>query len=296
MSGIRRAIRGAALKGSLAWAFVESVAKSSATVRLAANGARLTNLQMLAPVKVGQRVIVDFAAEDKPTVRPYTTSAAEVVEEETFAEAPKIEAPTDKAEYSDPKLRSYLVAGQVLKEEDFEHTFTYVGEWYTKVGVAFPFDRVSYDWGQQWNGEGVFIRYPGRYMCSIRIAMTYVDDIDYSSVKLGLTVENQTAGPNRTQYGWSLGYIQGVQVERWHDPASEIILLHWQGFVTANEGAVMQPEIRVEGRWSGRYRTVGLPVTFPQSGGVYPAFQWWRVCPMIGPQSFPYWFYNQWAA
>jgi hypothetical protein len=52
-----------------------------ATVRLATNGARLTNCSILgAAVIAGEKVIVDYSAEGPPIVRPYTILGAELDE------------------------------------------------------------------------------------------------------------------------------------------------------------------------------------------------------------------------
>jgi hypothetical protein len=64
------------------YATVESTALGLATVRLANRGARLTNLPILgAAVAPGERVIVDYSAEGKPIVRPYTIRVPDVVPE-----------------------------------------------------------------------------------------------------------------------------------------------------------------------------------------------------------------------
>lgn len=277
---VRRSMRKASLRGTQAWARVESVALSAATVRLAEGGARLTNLQMMAPVRVGEKVIVDFVAQDKPTVRPYTTTVDLLIEDEVLPVAPKIPSDPDP-DAGEPKLSSQLIAGEITRDEEFAETFFFD---YDKDPVCsvlfFPFTYVYYDWGHQFYDGGIYIKYPGRYMMSMRIAMDWIDDPDYYVAKVGMTVENSV--------GWSFDADSGTQIKRWDSAQPGGILESvWQGSMTFPQGAIVKPWVKVKG--GGRMLTSGLPVTFPYYPGRYPILQWWRICPMVGPRSVLYW-------
>ena len=73
MSRLRGRVRRTKTSGSKIYATVESVSLGEATVRLARNGARLTNLPVHGVLpRVGDRVIVDYSSEGKPYVRRLT--------------------------------------------------------------------------------------------------------------------------------------------------------------------------------------------------------------------------------
>jgi hypothetical protein len=68
---LRRAVRTSIQRGTQIYATVEEYALGRATVRLAPNGARLTNLSTLGKeVEPGDRVIVDYSAGVEPIIRP----------------------------------------------------------------------------------------------------------------------------------------------------------------------------------------------------------------------------------
>ncbi len=83
MSLLRRPIRLQVETPSKVYATVDEVSPfGTATVRLATNGARLTNLPVHGQTVVaGQRVVVDYSSEGKPYVRPLTiiTSSDDVI-------------------------------------------------------------------------------------------------------------------------------------------------------------------------------------------------------------------------
>lgn len=71
MSHIRSPVRRTLTRGSIVHATVEQFQLGLATVRLATNGARLTNLSTIGgEVAVGDGVLVDYSAGIKPIVRP----------------------------------------------------------------------------------------------------------------------------------------------------------------------------------------------------------------------------------
>ena len=67
---IKKLVRKSFYQGVYVYAQVEAVHNGRATVRLAKNGARLTNLTVIGALpKVGDKVIVDYAAGTPPAAR-----------------------------------------------------------------------------------------------------------------------------------------------------------------------------------------------------------------------------------
>lgn len=93
---LRRTVRRTIQQGNSIFATVEEIHNGQVTVRLATQGARLTNLAFLGEtIEIGQRVIVDYAAGSPPVVRPILTPE-EVVRPVVLAE--------DKSETPDLNL------------------------------------------------------------------------------------------------------------------------------------------------------------------------------------------------
>lgn len=93
MSHVRRPVRRTLTRGSIIHATVEQFQFGLATVRLAGNGARLTNLSTIGgEVAVGDSVLVDYSAGIKPIVRPLFLE--EELEDVIVADSPveKVEA------------------------------------------------------------------------------------------------------------------------------------------------------------------------------------------------------------
>lgn len=136
MNLLRRSVRQQQTGGGWIYATVEESVYGYATVRLATNGARMTNLPVLtARVSEGEKVIVDYSAEGQPYVRPITALSTE-------ADEPVAEGVPEVQEDSG------LIAARLTRTSRYPFTAYYwvpFGEGYTVPKVVLPMDKVAWE-------------------------------------------------------------------------------------------------------------------------------------------------------
>lgn len=128
------------------YATVEGVAMGKATVRLATNGARLTNCPILgAEVSIGERVVVDYSAEGQPVVRPYTIPGTELIEEtedEPEAEEQDSEFVYCKYTVSDAEINNPTVKANIGYSPWYLEPGFICGSWLGAYRYKTNFDNV----------------------------------------------------------------------------------------------------------------------------------------------------------
>lgn len=144
---LRRPVRQAIEQASAVYATVEDYQLGLATVRLGVAGARLTNLSTIGGiVEPGQRVVVDYTAGLRPTVRPeYFT-----VEEEP--ELTEIETPSEKGQ-GIPDIGGYYC--RTAYYDDPQAIVMVRG-----IPVVIPFGPENYDdwmFGCYWRSGGMWV-------------------------------------------------------------------------------------------------------------------------------------------
>jgi hypothetical protein len=189
-----------------------------ATVRLAANGARITNCQILgADVAVGEKVVLDYSAEGAPVVRPYTIKGAELPVEVTDPEPEPEVGPESwcyaKYTVSDDALddnggcRVYLVdSGGIYLDPGFAYgSFSGQYRYQSNFTNTIPFNEVVFDNADilatrppvpaNPNGWGYFAPPAGSYLVTVCFALDIgTNDLGYIGTYANLDIGvNSTA-------------------------------------------------------------------------------------------------------
>lgn len=159
MSILRPVVRRTKAFGAQLPAIVEEVNLGLATVRLAPNGARLTNLPTMGDIAPGDNVIVDYATGE-PYVRPTT-----VVEEEEIILEESLAVPEDEevpVQTGNPAICTCKIKGGT--QASWEWVWNYSQEQYVRGRRDIIFNQVIFDPNRLHNGQDITIKESGMYL------------------------------------------------------------------------------------------------------------------------------------
>lgn len=159
MRSLRKAVLNNAVRGAKLYAIVEECHYGRATVRLAEDGARLSNLVVYgASVSPGETVIIDYSAEGVPSVRPLTIPE------------PEVGLSLDGMSISEEVNTKGMVAGKIYASSSFLLD-SYYGPYMTGGSSQVQLDSIAYDIG---GGAHDRDGYPGRKELHAPVAGTYL--------------------------------------------------------------------------------------------------------------------------
>ena len=328
---LRREFRQQLTKGAWTWATVESTALGKATVRLAKNGARLTNLPILGEgVSVGQRVVVDYSAEGTPIVRPWTILGSELedaVEEQEEKEQDPAQFVYAKYTISDeeinnPTMRVILNDAADGYRYSLEGGFaygSYSGQYrYQSNFVNYiPFDepivdtasimRAGYTHTRNPEGKGMFVPPVGTYIVNLTFALDITgNDLTWFGTYANLWAQVSGLTPDT-------GYCQNMHVNKREHHAIVKISYFAKYEGTTFFSGLVRNYIYVPAILDGAGANVFDPAWYTGGGhysipllenmtylkyakraGAYPLFELYKVAD-IGPRKthIPYWHDNE---
>lgn len=260
MSQLRRPVRYNMTSGSELFATVEDTVMGTATVRLAENGQRFTNLPVLGGnVNTGDKVKVVLSVEGQPYVRPLTYLPVEVtpIVQGTYVEKPWA--------YED-------ICGKVCQSAPQEFIVGYAyPDWMTALSFDVTFDTVLWDSGNCWDGEKWF-KPPvaGRYWITANFAVEQaIDDPEYpdakrmSQMNLYLQRKDEYIIPNN-----------GITARYW--VYDGLFLLNINSIFTMYEGEMWGMGVSPIPNWSrdAYHQKPRLTRYSAVRHGVYPVFSW----------------------
>lgn len=192
---LRREFRSQLTRGAYVFATVEGVSMGKATVRLANNGARLTNCPILgANVSIGERVVVDYSAEGKPIVRPYTI----YIEQEEIVE---------QEEEKEPKESTFCYAKYTISDEELANPSMRV---YVSDAAPFYYADPGYAAGS-FSGQ---YRYQENFVNYIPFDEPIVDTIGIRNTNWIYTSNPKSKGvfvPPRGSYWFNLTFALNIR-------------------------------------------------------------------------------------
>lgn len=279
---LRSQVRNTLTRGAQVLAAVEGYASGYASVRVAGTGSRLTNLPCTEAVRPGQTVMVDYSAEGRPIVRPWTL-APEVV---TPSPLQVVTASERLDPLEDPKLtweEDEFVSVRVTKTSSWIMPL----DWYNPLEPMEPYlasNPVRFN-TTLWDTHGMLIS-SGNFMggFTMRLGGHYF-------VRLTVAFPESYAGleVRASIYAFGLACGWTARHTRWNQYGPLIVTV--TSLVSAPAGSSILPVARA--RDPRLARDINQPfVTMPADpGGAYPIFEAALIAPLDpgNPKAVPWW-------
>lgn len=278
---LRRPVRLSAEHGAKMYATVEHVVYGYATVRLASNGARLTNVAVLgADVAIGDRVVVDYSAEGKPYVRPLTIPYPQPGIDEGSANTQEIE--TDPYDYG-IEIARITIGSQYTAQTGWN-----CGAGCVPIPHYVKFNTAIYDPAGMFgtdiiDGHGYLQPHsPGRYLIRWSCAVSEPMEPQGSHLRISCNLDNGK-------------FLGGPRWRRWFTHGSgNWMLVGGSIIMTLYNSDTERVAVRIAPEWGGWSAETGddnSTYTILQASGKYPILEMYKICNLgSGPQARREWY------
>jgi len=168
MSSIRRLARINKIFGSQVYAQVEETHMGLSTVRLADNGARLTNLYTVGHVEATDLVIVEYGTDGTPYIRPTTVPIIEEDEISVYLD------PAEEVEDAVPDTPITVCKLTRTSRQTIP----------ADTSTPIVFDKKLFDPCKMWDGSGITIKEDGIYLIHTTMGINGSSQYDITEYQL----------------------------------------------------------------------------------------------------------------